>query len=257
MHESRELFNIGGKVALVTGSTGAIGSTLAEGLCANGATVILHGRQEDRLMDQYKIFKAKGYSVYTFLSDLTETEDLNGRIRLLEKGTGPIDILVNNAGITIRNPLEVYPDSDWDKIIALNLTAVFRMSRAVAPAMIARQSGKIINIGSIQCELGRPSITPYAATKGAVKMLTRGMAVEWARHNIQVNGIGPGYFKSEMTRPLYENPDFDRWVCERTPSGRWGNTEELVGALLLLASDASTFINGQMLYVDGGLLVSV
>ena len=257
MLKSKELFNVAGKVALVTGSTGAIGGTLAEGLCINGATVILNGRDEGRLADQYKTFRTKGYSAYAFPFDLSDSSGLGEELEILERSTGPIDILINNAGITIRNPLEAYSDSDWDKIIGLNLTAVFKLSRAVAPQMIARRSGKIINIGSIQCELGRPSITPYAATKGAIKMLTRGMAVEWARYNIQVNGIGPGYFKSEMTRPLYENPDFDHWVCERTPSKRWGNTEELVGALLLLASDAGAYINGQMLYVDGGLLSSV
>lgn len=252
-----ELFNVSGKIALITGSTGGIGSALAKGLGENNSIVVLNGRDKKKLGEQYDELRSLGLRVHAYSFDITNSEQTANAISQIQYDVGNIDILINNAGITVRNKLEVFNDEDWDKIIAVNLTAAYRVAKAVVPGMISRRSGKIINIGSMQSELGRPSITPYAASKGGLKMLTKGMAVEWAQHNIQVNGIGPGYFKSEMTRSLYENPDFDRWLCSRTPSARWGNMEELLGALLLLASPASSYMNGQMIYVDGGLLASV
>lgn len=252
-----ELFDIKGKIALVTGSSGGIGSAFARGLCESGARVILNGRNREKLDQQVQQFKSEGFEVYGYDFDINDSAAVNNAITDIKKNIGEIDILVNNAGITVRAPLEDFKETDWDRIIATNLTSSFLVSKAVVGDMIARRSGKIINIGSLQSELGRPSITPYAASKGGLKMLTKGMAVEWAQYNIQVNGIGPGYFKTDMTKPLYENPEFNDWVCKRAPAKRWGLTEELVGTLIFLSSNASNYVNGQMIYVDGGLLSGV
>lgn len=252
-----KLFDVSGKIALITGSAGGIGSALALGLCENNATVVLNGRNNEKLEEQRAELSAKGFRVFAFPFDISNSKEVAEAVENIQQQVGNIDILVNNAGITVRNKLEEFSDADWDRIISINLTGAYKVAKAVVKQMIERQAGKIINIGSVQSELGRPSITPYAASKGGLKMLTKGMAVEWAKHNIQVNGIGPGYFKSQMTKPLYEDPKFDAWLRSRTPSGRWGNLDELVGALLLLASPASNYINGQMIYVDGGLLSSV
>jgi gluconate 5-dehydrogenase len=252
-----KLFDVQGKIALITGSTGGIGQAFAQGLCENGANVILNGRNKEKLAKQVQKFHQEGYNVTGYPFDITDSEQINTAIQKITNEIGLIDILVNNAGITVRTPLEDFNDDDWESIIKTNLTGAYKLSKAVVQGMITQQSGKIINIGSLQCELGRPFITPYAASKGGLKMLTKGMAVEWAKHNIQVNGIGPGYFKTEMTQALFENTEFNKWVCSRTPVCRWGDTDELVGALLFLASPASNYVNGQMIYVDGGLLASV
>jgi gluconate 5-dehydrogenase len=219
--------------------------------------VILNGRNQEKINQQVKELQILGYSAYGYKFDITDSKQINEAIEKINEEIGTIDILVNNAGITIRTPLENFKDEDWDTIINTNLTGAFKVSKAVVKGMIEKKEGKIINIGSLQCELGRPSITPYAASKGGLKMLTKGMAVEWAKYNIQINGIGPGYFKTEMTTALFENSEFNDWVCSRTPSNRWGLTEELIGALLFLSSSASNYVNGQMLYVDGGLLASI
>lgn len=255
--KSDKLFNIEGKVALITGSTGGLGSIFARGLAENGAFIILNGITSDKLDLQVQQFRESGYRAFGHVFDVTDSDQINQAIMRINEEIGKIDILVNNAGINLRAPLEKFNDDDWDKLIGVNLTGVYKVSKAVVQGMISQKSGKIINIGSIQSELGRPTIAPYAASKGGIKMLTKGMAVEWAKYNIQVNGIGPGYFKTDMTRTLYENPDFDSWLCNRTPSNRWGDPEELLGALLFLSSAASNYVNGQMLYVDGGLLASV
>lgn len=251
------LFNIKGKIALITGSSGGLGSAFAKGLCQHGAKVILNGRNKEKLNHQVQQFTDEGFEVYGYNFDINDSAGVNAAITDINNNIGEINILVNNAGITVRAPLEEFNEDDWDKIIATNLTSAFIVSKAVVGKMIASKSGKIINIGSLQSELGRPSITPYAASKGGLKMLTKGMAVEWAQHNIQVNGIGPGYFKTDMTKPLYENPEFNNWVCKRAPAGRWGETDELIGALVFLSSRASDYVNGQMIYVDGGLLSGV
>jgi len=252
-----KLFKVDGKIALITGSTGGIGAALARALCENGAIVILNGRDEGKLEQQVIEFRNAGHNVYGYCFDITKSNQITEAIERISKSVGTIDVLVNNAGMTVRSPLEDFNDEDWDAIISINLTGAYKVSKAVVKGMISKKFGKIINIGSLQCELGRPSITPYAASKGGLKMLTRGMAVEWAKHNIQSNGIAPGYFKTNLTKPLYENSEFDNWVCSRTPSKRWGLTEELGGALIFLASSASDYVNGQMIYVDGGLTASV
>ena len=253
----KNMFNIEEKIALVTGSTGALGNTFARGLAQHGATVILNGRNKEKLDLKVQELNDEGFRAFGFAFDVTNSNQVNNAVGEIEKEIGPIDILVNNAGITLRAPLDQFKDEDWDTVIGINLTGPYIVAKAVVQSMIRRQSGKVINIGSVQSELGRPTIAPYAASKGGLKMLTRGMAIDWAKYNIQVNGIGPGYFKTEMTKPLYENPDFDAWLCGRTPSNRWGEPEELLGALLFLSSSASSYVNGHMLYVDGGLLSSV
>ena len=253
----KNIFSVEGKIALITGSTGDLGYAFAKGLARHGAIVILNGRNREKVDKKVRELEEDGYRVFGWSFDVTDREQVSRAVSEIEKEIGSIDILVNNAGITIRAPLDEFKDEDWDAVIGTNLTGAYIMAKAVVHSMIKRRSGKIINIASVQSELARTSIAPYTASKGGLKLLTRGMAVDWAQHNIQVNGIGPGYFKTELTRPLYENPEFDTWLCGRTPSNRWGDPEELIGALLFLSSDASSYVNGHMLYVDGGLLVTV
>jgi len=253
----KELFDLSGRIALVTGSGGGLGLVMARGLASYGAKVILHGRNREKVKTAAAELAEEGFVVGSCTFDVANSSAVEEGVKAISKQHGPIDILVNNAGIQQRGPLEEFPEDDWDNIISTNLKAPWLLAKAVAGDMIKMKRGKIINICSIQSELGRPTIAPYAASKGGLKMLTRGMAVEWAKHNTQVNGIGPGYFKTDMTRALYEDPEFDRWLCSRTPSNRWGNPEELIGALVFLASAASSYVNGQIIYVDGGLLVSV
>jgi gluconate 5-dehydrogenase len=251
------LFNIEGKRILVTGSTGGLGYVLAEGLAKAGALVILNGRTQEKVEIAVNAFIKKGYKAFGHTFDITDASEVERQITAIEKNFGPIDVLVNNAGIQHRAPLEEFKLEDWNKVINTNLTGAFTVSKAVVKGMIQRQSGKIINICSLQSELARPSIAPYATAKGGLKMLTRGMATEWAKYNIQVNAIGPGYFKTDMTRALYENQEFDTWLCKRTPANRWGNPEELIGTLIYLASNASSFVNGQIVYVDGGITACI
>lgn len=252
-----DLFDIKGKSALITGSTGALGFTFARGLAQHGATVVLNGRNQGKLDQKVEELTGDGYKAYGSAFDITDSQQVSEAVQEIEKKIGYIDILVNNAGITLRAPLEEFSDEDWHTVIDTNLNGAFLVSRAVVKSMIRRKSGKIINIGSVQSEIGRITIAPYTAAKGGLKNLTKGMAIDWARYGIQVNGIGPGYFKTEMTRSLYEDPEFNEWLCNRTPSNRWGDPEELIGALIFLSSSASSYVNGHMLYVDGGLLASV
>lgn len=251
------LFNIEGKRILITGSTSGIGNVLAEGLAQAGAFVILNGRTEKNVDQAVKSFMARGYKTSGAAFDITKAEEVELRIAELESDLGPIDVLVNNAGIQHRAPLEEFKLEDWNKVINTNLTGAFIVSQVVIKLMITRRSGKIINICSLQSELARPSIAPYSAAKGGLKMLTRSMATEWAKYNIQVNAIGPGYFKTEMTKALWENQEFDTWLCKRTPANRWGNPEELIGTLIYLSSAASSFLNGQIIYVDGGITACI
>lgn len=253
----KDLFSVKNKIALVTGSTSGLGLTFARCLAENGARVILNGRDHQKIEKIRRDFSARGLHAAGFSFDVLDTEAIAAAAKAIYSEVGPPDILVNNAGINLRSPLHEFNDEDWDKVIGINLTGTYKVTKAFVSPMIERRSGKIINIGSMQSELGRATIAPYAASKGGVKMLTRGMAADWAKYNIQVNGIGPGYFKTELTKALYEDPEFDSWLCSRTPSNRWGNTEELSGALLFLSSDASSYVNGQMIYVDGGLLATV
>lgn len=245
-------FDLHGKRALVTGSGQGIGLALAGALVEAGATVVLNGRDPVKLDLAAATLRQRG-TVEVAAFDVTDPAAVAESVDRIERESGPIDILVNNAGIQRRAPLEDFPDETWREIVTANLDSVFFVARAVARHMIPRRRGKIINVCSVQSELGRPSIAPYAATKGAVKMLTKGMCADWARYGIQANGLGPGYFATELTRPLVEDPAFTAWLCQRTPAGRWGRVEELGGAMVFLASAASDFINGQVLYVDGGL----
>ena len=246
-------FQLDGRRALITGSGKGIGLELARGLGAAGATVVINDRNIDKARAIASQLCDEGINAEFAAFDVTQREQLFAAINAFEADTGAIDILINNAGIQRRAPLEDYDANDWHDLMRVNLDGVFYVSQAVARHMIGRGRGKIINICSVQSELARPTIAPYAASKGAVKMLTKGMCAEWARHGIQANGLAPGYFATEMNRALVDNQEFSEWLCKRTPAGRWGRVEELCGAAVFLASVASDFINGQTLFVDGGL----
>ena len=254
---SSPLFDLSGKVALVTGSTSGIGKAIARGLAEAGATVIVNGRDPGRLSAVVGELRNDGLTAHGYGFDVTAEDAIAESVGKIESEVGPIGILVNNAGIQRRAPLTEMPEETWREVIDHNLTSVFLVGRTVARGMIARGGGKIINIASLMSEVARKAIGPYAASKGGVRQLTRMMCVEWAAHNIQANAIGPGYFKTPLNASLAADPDFDQWVCGRTPAGRWGNTKELAGAAVFLASPASDFINGQVIYVDGGLLASI
>ncbi len=254
---SNALFDLTGRIALITGSSQGLGFAIARGLGQAGATLVLNGRNQEKLDRAVSLLSEEGLRVYGCSFDVADANHMHRAIPSLEKEVGPIDILLNNAGIQRRGPLETFEESTWREIIDTNLTGIFLTAKQVVQGMIARKSGKIINICSLQSELGRLTIAPYAASKGGVKMLTKAMAVEWGKYNIQVNGIGPGYFITEMTRPLAEDPKFDSWVKSRTPAARWGDPSELVGTAVFLASHASDFVNGQIIYVDGGILAAI
>jgi gluconate 5-dehydrogenase len=254
---SMSLFDLTGRVALVTGSGQGIGLNLARGLASAGARIVLNDVREDRLQAAVAACKADGIDTYGSVFDVTSIESVGAAVVDIEANFGPIEILVNNAGLQIRAPLEEFPIESWNTLMAVNVTGVFICSQAVAKRMIPRGHGKIISVGSMQSELARPSIAPYTATKGAVKNLVKGMCTDWAKYGIQSNGIGPGYFITPMTQVLADNPEFDGWLKNRTPAHRWGDVKELVGAAIFLASDASSFVNGQMVYVDGGMLACV
>ncbi|MFB0516556.1 MAG: SDR family oxidoreductase [Candidatus Neomarinimicrobiota bacterium] len=253
----QDLFSLEGRTALITGSSRGIGYTLARGLGRAGAIVILNGRDEDRLMNAVSELKVEGLNASGYAFDVRDSAAIRKQIENIRQDVGDIDILVNNAGIQIRAPMEEFGEADWHKILDINLTGAFLVSRTVVAGMIQRKAGKIINICSIQSELARPNIAPYSAAKGGLKMLTRAMATEWGKYNIQANGLAPGYFRTELTKPLYENEKFDAWLCSRTPANRWGEPEELIGAAVFLASKASDYVNGHILYVDGGMLACV
>ncbi len=251
------LFDLTGRVILVTGSSQGLGYTLARGLAQAGATVILNGRSPARLDEAVAGLREAGLDARGYAFDVTDGPAVASAIARIEREVGPIDVLVNNAGIQRRAPLEQFDTAVWREVLDTNLTAPFLVGQQVARGMIARGAGKIINICSLMSEVGRPTIAPYATAKGGLKMLTRAMATEWAQHNIQVNGIGPGYFKTEMNRALFEDEQFDAWITARTPARRWGEPEELIGPAVFLASEASSFVNGQIIYVDGGILASL
>jgi len=242
---------------LITGSAQGIGFLLANGLAQSGAEIIVNDITAARADTAVRQLQARGFTAYAKAFDVTQSQEVNHAIEQIESDIGPIDILINNAGIQRRHPFTEFPEKDWDDIMAVNQKAVFLVSQAVARHMVKRNQGKIINICSMQSELGRDTITPYAASKGAVKMLTRGMCVELARYNIQVNGIAPGYFNTEMTTALVENQEFTAWLTKRTPAARWGDPQELIGAAVFLAAKASDFVNGHLIFVDGGMLAAV
>ena len=240
---NRNPFDLSGRVALVTGAYRGLGFAIARGMAAAGAHVILNGRNAEALAGATAALGDEGLAPF----DVTDASAVREGVNAAAKRIGPIDILVNNAGIQRRHALVDFPKADWDEIIATNLTAPYLVSQAVMPAMIEEKRGKIIHIASLMSELARPSIVPYTAAKGGVRQLTRGMAVELAPHNIQVNAIAPGYFATEMNRALLDNPAFDAWVKQRTPAGRW----------VFLASSAADYITGQMIMIDGGMSVAL
>jgi gluconate 5-dehydrogenase len=248
------LFDLHGRIALVTGSSRGIGNALAVGLAQAGAKVIVNSRNEDDVNAAVAELRAAGYEAEGAAFDVTNAEQVEAAIAAIETAVGPIDICVNNAGIQRRVPLHEVSVEVWQEVLDTNLTSAFLVGAAVARRMIPRNSGKIINICSLMSALGRPSTGPYTASKGGLKMLTQGMCADWARYGMQINAIGPGYFLTELTKPLADDPQFDSWVKTRTPAGRWGTTDELIGAAVFLASKASDFINGQIIYVDGGLI---
>ena len=257
MSNLQQLFGLAGQVALVTGSSAGIGRALAAGLAGAGATVVVNGRNREAVEATAAAITAAGGKAHGAVFDVTDRAAVVTEVQRIEEHVGPIAILVNNAGMQRRGPLEDYPEETWDLLMRTNLDSVFFVGQAVAKKMIPRKRGKIINICSVQSELGRPNIAPYTASKGAVKMLTKGMAIDWGKHGIQVNGLGPGYFKTELNKALVEDPAFSSWLAGRTPSGRWGQVEELVGAAVFLASPSSSFVNGHILYVDGGITSSL
>ena len=250
-------FNLAGRTALVTGSSTGIGFALARGLAGAGARVVLNARSADKLEAAAATLRAEGATVHTAAFDVTKAADVQAAVARIEAEFGAIDILVNNAGMQLRAPLEDFDEANWHTLMRTNVDSVFLVGQAVARHMIPRRRGKIVNICSVQSELGRPNIAPYTASKGAVKMLTKGMAIDWGQHGIQVNGLGPGYFKTELTQALVDNEPFSNWLIGRTPSRRWGDVEDLVGAAVFLASDASRFVNGHILYVDGGVTATL
>jgi gluconate 5-dehydrogenase len=251
------LFDLSGRTALVTGSSTGIGFALAIGLGGAGARIVLNGRRPDKVALAAERFREKGLAVFEMPFDVTDSGAVREAIERIETMIGPLDILINNAGMQRRAPLEDYPEDTWHELMKTNVDSVFYVGQTVARKMISRGHGKIINICSVQSELGRPSIAPYTATKGAVKMLTKGMAIDWGKYGLQVNGIGPGYFKTELNQALVDDKAFSDWLIARTPSRRWGEVEDLVGAAVFLASDASNFVNGQIIYVDGGVTASL
>jgi gluconate 5-dehydrogenase len=250
---SLKLFDLTGRRALITGSSQGIGLALARGLAEAGAAVVLNGRDRAKLEAVAARLKADGLTADIAAFDVTDSAAVDAGVARIEAELGPIGILCNNAGVNLRGALHEMPDETWHTVIATNLHSAFYCARAVASGMVARGQGKIINTCSVMSMLGRATTGPYTATKGAIGMLTKAMCADWAKHGIQCNGIAPGYFSTELTAPLRADPTFNDWLCQRTPAGRWGELPELVGAAVFLASDASSYVNGHLLYVDGGL----
>jgi gluconate 5-dehydrogenase len=254
-HDS--MFSLAGRTALVTGSSQGIGYALAKGLAEAGAALVLNGRDQAKLAAAAATLREAGRTVRELPFDATDHDGVRAAVDGYEASHGAIDILVNNAGMQHRAPLEEFPAEAFERLLRTNITSVFNVGQAAARHMIARGRGKIINIASVQSALARPSIAPYTATKGAVANLTKGMATDWARHGLQCNAIAPGYFDTPLNAALVADPAFTTWLEKRTPAGRWGRVEELVGACVFLASDACSFVNGHVLYVDGGITASL
>ena len=256
---SGSLFDLTGKIALVTGATHGLGMAMASGIGRAGAKVIINGNSSQEKIDNaVSKFNGEGIETYGYRFDVTEEKSVINAIGKIESEVGPIDILVNNAGIIKRTPLADMAVEDFEEVINVDLISPFIVSKSVIKGMIDRKSGKIINICSMMSELGRNTVGAYAAAKGGLKMLTKNMCVEWARHNIQVNGIGPGYFATEQTKPIRVNGNpFNEFIVNRTPTGAWGEPDQLQGAAVFLSSKASDFVNGQIIYVDGGILATI
>jgi len=252
---SHPLFDLHGRTALVTGSSRGLGFSIAEGLAEAGAKVVLNGMDPARLERSVELLREKGHQVEAAAFDVSEEAAVLRAFADFDRDGIEVDVLVNNAGIQYRKPIVELELQDWERVLRGNLTSAFLVGREAARRMIARgRGGKVINIGSVTCEAARATIAPYVTSKGGIRMLTRAMAAEWASHNIQVNAIGPGYMATEMNTALLENAEFDAWVKGRTPARRWGRPEELSGTAIYLASAASNFMSGQIIYVDGGML---
>jgi gluconate 5-dehydrogenase len=253
-----DLFDLKNKRALVTGGTHGLGMAIAEGLASAGAEIIINDISEDKLKNALKEYANKGIKAHAYLFDVTDDDQVKEYIDKIEQEVGPIDILVNNAGIIKRIPMEDMETSDFEAVINVDLIGPFIVSKYVGRKMIKRKAGKIINMNSMMSELGRNTVSAYAAAKGGLKMLTKNMATEWAKYNIQTNGIGPGYFATTQTAPIRVNGHpFNDFIINRTPAARWGDPEDLAGTAVFLASKASDFINGQIIYVDGGILATI
>ncbi|MFF0909876.1 SDR family oxidoreductase [Microbacterium enclense] len=253
-----DLFDVTDRLALVTGSSRGLGRALALTLARGGARLIVHGRDAAAVeQTRAEAEELSGRPAQAVTFDVTDAAAVESAVGTLLAEVGTPDILVNNAGVQRRAPIHEFAVSDWDDIVAANLSGVFYVSRFVTPAMVARGSGKVVNVASVQSRLARQTIAPYSATKGGVAQLTAGMAADLARHGIQVNALSPGYFATEMNRALVDDPEFTRWLEQRTPAARWGDFDELRGALLFLASDASSFVSGQNIFVDGGMTAVV
>jgi gluconate 5-dehydrogenase len=251
---STKLFDLSGRTALVTGSSRGLGRAMAEGLAAAGAAVVLNGSDAGRLAATAASLREAGHTVHEAAFDVTDEGAITAAFERFDRDGIAVDILVNNAGIQLRRPMVELETADWRRVIETNLTSAFVIGREAAKRMIPRGRGKIINIGSLTSELARATVTPYTVAKGGIKMLTRGMAAEWAEHGLQANAIGPGYMLTDMNQALIDNPQFDAWVKGRTPARRWGRPDELIGTAVFLASAASDYVNGQIIYVDGGML---
>ena len=255
---SSKLFDLSGKTALITGSSEGLGLAMARGLAAAGARIVLNGRDEKKLARAAKALAESGHKVKAHAFDVADEKAVLAAFERFDAEGVAIDILVNNAGVQFRKPMVDLTSDEWRRVVEIHLTGSFQIGREAAKRMIKRgRGGKIINIASLASEVARATIAPYTAAKGAVKMLTRSMAAEWAKHNIQANAIGPGFIATEMNRALIDDPKFDAWVKGRTPSGRWGVPDDLIGVTVFLASPASDYVNGQTIYVDGGLLAVI
>ena len=252
-----QLFDLSGRTALITGSSMGIGFALARGLAQAGAHLVLNARNADRLEEAANTLRAEGAQVATSAFDVTDADETRAAVDRFEAEHGAIDILVNNAGMQHRTPLEDFPADAFDTLMRTNVYSVFYVGQAVARHMIKRSAGKIINIASVQTALARPGIAPYTTTKGAVANLTKGMATDWAKYGLNCNAIAPGYFDTPLNAALVADPEFSAWLEKRTPAGRWGKVEELVGACVFLSSDAASFVNGHTLFVDGGITASL
>jgi len=254
---SLALFDLSGKRALITGSSQGIGFALARGLAKAGAEIVLNGRDKSKLGEAAATLRSESHTIHELAVDVTDHDATRAAVDGFENETGAIDILVNNAGMQHRTPLEDFPADAFERLLQTNIASVFHVGQAVARHMIGRGYGKIVNICSVQTALARPGIAPYTMTKGAVANLTKGMATDWAKHGLQCNGLAPGYFDTPLNAALVNDPEFSAWLEKRTPAGRWGNVEELVGTCIFLSSEASSFVNGTTVFVDGGISVSL
>ncbi|MCC3299644.1 SDR family oxidoreductase [Arthrobacter caoxuetaonis] len=253
------MFDISGRIALVTGSSRGIGNAIARGLAGAGAIVVLNGLDGDRL-EAARAYLAAEFGpgkVFARQFDVTDAQAAADGVAWVEREVGPLAILVNNAGVQHRVPMLDLEVEDWERVIRTNLTSAFLVGREAARHMIPRGAGKIINIASVQADLARPTIAPYTASKGGIRNLTRAMTAEWAGSGLQINAIAPGYIHTEMTQNLVDDEEFNSWILGRTPAGRWGTVEDIIGPAIWLASDASNFVNGQVVFIDGGMTTVV